>query len=222
MWAPRTSEARTTRGRAPTAASRRSGSPTRRRSASIVPPTSTTSCAGRGDRQVVQTEHALGERADHRADRHAHHRRRHHPAEPAIICTIGSPVGVVGLRPGAPSEVASSVNSGRYASSVSCAHCPGVTSFGSGNIGVGAHHVVDVQCRDPGQVGVREPYGGIDVVLGVATRSRRASANCRAASQLSGPCPCEGPARCRRTWEGRERVVVGALRPGSGRPYRRC
>ena len=104
---------------------------------------------------------------------------------PAIICAIGSLTGVSDLA-GAPSEVASSVNSGRYASSVSCVHCPGVSSFGSGK-------------------STGEPITSLTWSPAIRASSAYASriagstlcsvfppvaprwANCRAASQLSGP-----------------------------------
>ena len=47
------------------------------------------------DRQVVHAERAPGEVADHRADAHAHHRRRHHLAESGhhLGHRIGASVG---------------------------------------------------------------------------------------------------------------------------------
>jgi hypothetical protein len=39
-----------------------------------------------GDGQVVLPEHLSGHATDHRADGHAHHRRRHHLAEPGHHC----------------------------------------------------------------------------------------------------------------------------------------
>ena len=77
---------------------------------------------GAGDRQVVLAERARGHPADHRADGHAHHRRGHHRAEvghhrhhrvAAVASASSACRFAAGQRRTLPSDVASSVNSGR-------------------------------------------------------------------------------------------------------------
>ena len=86
------------------------------------------------------------------------------------------------------------MNRGRYASSVSCAHCPRVTMRGLREDRVRPGDVVDVDRRDAGEVGVGEPHLGLDVGLGPPPVAP-SWANWRAASQLSGPWPCSALAR---------------------------
>ena len=67
--------------------------------------------------------------------------------------------------------------------------------FGRGHLEL--HHVGDVQPGDAGEFGVLDAHGRIDVAGVGAPGARRAGlpplaasrANCRAASQFSGPCP---------------------------------
>ena len=120
---------------------------------------------GRGprDRQVVDAERPAGERADHRADAHPEHRRRHHLAEPGhhLGHRVGGDVG--GRSSAGPSDDAISVNSGRYASSVCCAHCSGVATSGSMSGTSRPHHVGDVQAGDVGEFGVLDAHRRVDV-----------------------------------------------------------
>jgi len=105
---------------------------------------------------------------------------------PAIIAIIGSLDASGSAAAGRPSDTASSVKSGRYASSVRCAHTPGVVSS-SWAVGV-SNPVTSRTC-----------ISAIGARLSNAMRTRGSTfcsavppvdesvANCRAASQFNGP-----------------------------------
>ncbi len=103
-----------------------------------------------------------------------------------------------------PSDVARSVNSGRYASSVCSAHCSGVRDRRFDGRDVELHHVGDVESGDVRELGVLEPHARVDVGRRHVPQGdpgsalppvADSSANWRAASQFSGPWPDSARAR---------------------------
>ena len=170
--------------------------------------------SGARDRQVVDAERPPGEVADHRADAHPEHRRRHHLAQP------GHHLGHAGRRrrpsgrsSDGPSDVARSVNSGRYASSVCCAHCSGVATERFGRRHLELHHVGDVQPGDAGEFAVLDAHRRVDVARRrrAGSGQQTATVGARAGRTVWRHPSSAGPVR---TVHGRDRRTAAARRRG--------
>ena len=124
---------------------------------------------------------------------------------PDSIAIIGSSAGASASGAGGrASDTANSVNSGRYASSVRCAQTPVVTI--SSRAPTWSKPVTSRTCIST--IGVRfsyailtvgstlpEPLAPADPASAPVAGVEAIVANCRAASQLSGPWPCRALAR---------------------------
>ena len=183
--APRTADVRTTRGPAPTAASRRSGSPTRRRRRRSCrrptrPRAGRGGSAGRADPNTRLASLPTIEPTDMPSIAGASMR-----LSPSIICATDRRrvcrAGGVAER-GREFGEQRAVGLERLGGPLP--RCERASARGSRS---GAGDVVDVQCRRSGPVGRTRAVPPDRRCARVASGGARADANCRAASQLSGP-----------------------------------